>query len=494
MLGRLTDERRRLDELAHGDMMVRASLSLTYDGLQPAAARLFRLLSMATAESVPIWVAAALLDGDPIESTSLLELLVDTQLLDVAGLDLNGEPRYAFHDIIRLFAGEQLTRSEDAARREQALVRVLGGWLALVEAAHRKLYGGDYAVLRGSSPRWQPPAEVRDVVAADPLRWLDAERANLCAAVGQAAAAGLHQQAWELAVYLVCLFENGSYFDEWQATHERALEAVRRADNRRGEAALLCSLGSLYISRRRLAAAHGVLHPALDLFRTAGDAYGVAMTQRNLGLLYDDEGDTTAASAAYQQAADGFRQTGDPIGQAHVLTEIAQIELAKGETDAAVERLHGALEVCRDVDTPRLEAQVLFRLGEAMCQQRRYDQAQLIMSAVLNMVRRERDTVGESHTLHALGVIRARLGRLDEAEQILFEALALRERALDHAGLASVHLDLARLYADRGETEAAVDLVRGAVKTFDECRMRRWKDRAEHLLASILDGAGTMSP
>jgi DNA-binding SARP family transcriptional activator/tetratricopeptide (TPR) repeat protein len=494
MLGRLADERRRLDELAHGDMMVRASLSLTYDGLQPAAARLFRLLSAVAAESIPVWLAAGLLDGDPVESASLVELLVDTQLLDVAGLDLNGDPRYAFHDIIRLFAGEQLTRAEDADSRRQALVRVLGGWLCLVESAHHKLYGGNFTVLRGGSPRWQPPADVREVVVTDPLRWLDAERLNLCAAVGQAADAGLHEQAWELAVYLVTLFEAYSYYDDWQATHERALEAVRRAGNRRGEAALLCSLGSMYVGRRRVAAAQSVLHPALTLFKATGDSYGVAMTQRNLALLYDAEGEIEAASAALQQAADGFRQAGDLVGQAHVLNQIARIELANGDTAAAVDRLRGALEICRDLESPRVEAQVLFRLGEAMRQQRQFEEAELIMSTVLEMVRRARDTTGESHALHALGLIAVKLGRSTEAEESLRAAVALREQALDQVGVATVHLDLAQLFADRGQTAEAVELVERAVKTFDERRMHALQVKARHLLDSLTGGAGAAPP
>jgi hypothetical protein len=62
------------------------------------------------------------------------------------------------------------------------------------------------------------------------------------------------------------------------------------------------SLGSLHITRRRLATAHGVLQPALNLFRAAGDDYGVAMTHRNLALLYDTKGETDAALGAYLRA------------------------------------------------------------------------------------------------------------------------------------------------------------------------------------------------
>jgi tetratricopeptide (TPR) repeat protein len=227
------------------------------------------------------------------------------------------------------------------------------------------------------------------------------------------------------------------------------------------------------------------------MFKATGDSYGVAMTQRNLGLLYDAEGEIEAASAALQQAADGLRRADDSVGQAHVLNQIARIELANGDTAAAVDRLRGALEICRDVECPRVEAQVLFRLGEAMRQQRQFEEAELIMSTVLEMVRRTRDTVGESHALHALGVIAARLGRPEEAERSLRAAVAIREQALDHAGAAWVHLDLARLFADRGHTAEAVELVERAVKTFDERRIQVWQEKARALLDSLTGGAGS---
>jgi tetratricopeptide (TPR) repeat protein len=419
----------------------------------------------------------------------VLELLVDTQMLDVAGLDIDGEPRYAFHNIIWLFAREQLTESPDAGLQLPALTRVLGGWLALAETAHRALYGGDFAVMRGTAPRWQPPAEVRDRVLNDPLRWLEAERPNLCAAIGQATDAGLHEQAWELALYLVTLFEGRSYFDDWQRTHERALEAVRKAGNRRGEAALLCSLGSLYVSRRRLAAAPSVLRPALDLFTEVGDDHGVAMVYRNIALLHDNQGEPESAARAYERALDGFRCVGDLIDQAYVLAQLAQLDLGKGQADAAVDRLNEALGICREVSNPRLEAQVMYRLGQALCQQRRYEQAEMIVTTVLDMVRRNRDALGESYALHTLGVIAGALGRSAESEQLMRAALEVKERILDTTGTAQVHLDLARLLADQGNTAKAVELAEHALQTFAERRMSIWEERARTLLKLLTSSA-----
>lgn len=153
MLKRLADDRRRLDELSYGDMGVRASLRLTYDALPPHAARLFRLLGLVAAENLPMWVDAALLYDDTAQSTDALELLVDSQLIDVVAVNPHGRPRFVFHDITRLFARELLADHQEDRDETTVLERVLAGWLTQVERAHRKIYGGDFTVLRGSAPR-----------------------------------------------------------------------------------------------------------------------------------------------------------------------------------------------------------------------------------------------------------------------------------------------------------------------------------------------------
>ena len=216
MVGRLADERHRLDELVHGDMVVRASLSLTYDGLEPDTCRVMRLMSLLEAESLPAWTASALTDDERHRGFDLLERLVDAQLLDVVGSDVTGLPRYRFHDLIRLFAKEQLAVHESPATQLASVERVAGGWLAIAEQAHQRLYGGDFTVLHGNGRRWQPHAPYLDQVLQDPLGWLESERPNICAAVLQAADAGLDELCWDLAMTLVTLFETRSYLDEWQ--------------------------------------------------------------------------------------------------------------------------------------------------------------------------------------------------------------------------------------------------------------------------------------
>ncbi|MGW5740802.1 BTAD domain-containing putative transcriptional regulator [Amycolatopsis sp. NPDC003861] len=489
MLGRLADERHRLDELAYGDMEVRASLLLTYEGLDPRPARLFRLLSLAAGDGVPAWAGAAMLDVDVEQATDALEVLVDSQLLEVVGMDPAGRPRYGFHDIIRVFAKERLAEQETPDVRAEALHRMLGGWLAFVDQAHRKVYGGEFTVLRGNARRWPLPG---DVVLDDPLLWLEMERINLCRAVGQAADAGLHELCWELAVRSVTLFEAHSYFDEWQQTHDRALEAVRRAGNRRGEAALTCSLGSLHLTRHRLGRARSVLQPALRLFSELGDDHGLALTRRNLALVDYNQGDRERSADEYRLALEGFRRVGDLVGEAHVLSQVARIELDAGGYGHAIEELNRALAICREVGGQRVETQVLYWLGEAMFRQRRYEQAELLTGVVLDMVRRNGDAVGESHALHTLGLIKGRAGDREQAEKLLRAAIDVCEQIADPVGAAAVTLDLAALLGEHEEYSRAVTLAEQALRVFVDRGAPALEARARDVFESLTDTRGTL--
>lgn len=445
MLERLSDERRRLDELAHGEMMVRASLALTYDGLAPKARRLLDLLGVLDGLSFPNWVAAALLDADYLDAADLLEELVDAQMVEVAATDIAGGPRYKLHGLIRLFAREQLESNEPVEDRNAAIARVAGGWLALGDGAHRKIYGGDFTVLHGIAPRWHPPESYVERVLVDPLAWLESEHANLCSTVTLTADAGLDEWCWDLAVSMVTLFEARCYFEDWEKTHRTALAATAKRANRRGIAALRCSLGSLRVSRRQLVAAEQELMPALAEFEELGDTHGAALALRNLALCDQLRDSHEQAHERYTAALEGFRAVGDLVGQAHVLGQIAQLALDRGEVSSAGPYLTDALAICREVGNRRVEVQILYKLSELMLCDGRPAEAHEVLTELLGVVREWGDIVGEARILRRLGTVTVELGHTGFGQRLLTEALAACEQTMDRAGADAIRSDLARL-------------------------------------------------
>src|SRR4029450_13637306 len=109
---RLGDEHRRLDLLKVGDLEVRASFALSYEGRDELEQRAFRMLGLLQAPDFPAWMPAALLDPGLEAAEEAREGRVDAQFIEPAGFDGVDQPRYRFHDLLRDFARECLDESE----------------------------------------------------------------------------------------------------------------------------------------------------------------------------------------------------------------------------------------------------------------------------------------------------------------------------------------------------------------------------------------------
>ncbi|WP_369226547.1 BTAD domain-containing putative transcriptional regulator [Streptomyces sp. R39] len=485
MVQRLADERRRLDELTHGEMTVRASLSLTYDGLADTDRKLLRLLSLTKGSTFPSWIGGALLDAPHAEPypSDLMEPLVDVQMLDVAGVDATGELRYGFHDIIRLFARDRLFAESDETERRAAIRRVGGAWLALVGEAQQRVLGTHY--ITGSAAHWNPPAGHVRTILARPLEWLDTERENLSLTVESLAQEGEDEYAWELAVNLAPFYEARGYLDHWARTHRKALTAVRRSGNRLGQAALLASLGSLHLNRRNLPEARRALTAAVGLFDALGHTKGLGLCRRDLGLLERLAGRDAAAMRFFEEADRDFVRSGDPWARASVLVQRAVILLRRGDVSRVEAELDEALEVWRDLGYLGGQARVLQRAGQLHLHRGQFDDARKVLSECLTMVRDDGDVIGEGYILHDLGRVHARLGKPAEAASYFARALSVREDILDQAGAASVRVDLADLSLRADDTAKAEGLLADALEVFGRLGMVEEQERAARLLARV---------
>jgi transcriptional regulator with XRE-family HTH domain len=186
MADRLADVPHRLETLQAGELVVRTcfdiSLRALSEGRDPvdrAASAAFALLSLPDGPDIGVTAAARLLEQSETTTNRLLEHLVDEQLLESPRAG-----RYQFHGLMRLYARESAVRRHPERERRAALMRLidfyrLGAWRAV-------------AVLRPGDPR---PCECDAGRTSDgpvfadasvALAWLDAERANLLAAVAQA--------------------------------------------------------------------------------------------------------------------------------------------------------------------------------------------------------------------------------------------------------------------------------------------------------------------
>jgi tetratricopeptide (TPR) repeat protein len=487
LVARLRNTARRLDELSYRGLELRSSIGLTYRALPAHAQRLFRLCALITTPDFPEWTAAALLDIDLYDAAEVVESLVEAQLLDTVRYP--GERlRFRFHDLIRVYAAERLDADEIAGERAAAVERLVGAWLARAEQAHRQEYGGDYTILHGSAPRWRPAGE--DVKIDDPMEWFESERRSLVSAVHLAAEAGLDEMCWDLAHTSVTLFEVKGYYDDWLDTAGRALALTESTGNRRGQAVMQYSLGTMRMWQKRLDEAEQCFAASLANFDAVGDRHGRALVLRNAATADRLRNRVSAMIEKYEGALEGMREVGDVVGEAHVLQNLAKVWIDEGDVERARGLLDLALELCKRVNYMRGEAQALDRFAEFYLGTNQVEQAHQALNRVLLIVRNIGDRIGEAYALYRLGVVRQRTGRLDNAETTLQHALSLARRVGERVIEGQSLYALGEIALATGMASAGGEYVNEARGLFAEIGSTVWHAKALILMSDVCHGRG----
>ena len=490
---RLADETRRLDELRYGEIGIRASISLSYDSASEEARRLLRLLALLEAPVFSGWMSAALLDRPLADAEDLLDDLLSARLVQAIGTGSGVRSQYRLHELIRVFARERLAAEEPTANRKAALERALGALLYLAEQAHRRYYGSDTLELLSEAPRWPLTERLTDRLVADPLSWYERERAALVSGVRQAAQAGFTELCWGLASIAVTLFEPMAYLDDWQETHEIALEATRKAGHVRGAAAMSYSMGELHLMRQRFGPALQRFTEAARLFQDAGDDHGLAHASRNIAVIDLLSGRLEDAARRDEQALAVFRQAADNIAAASVLQHLARVRAVQREFGAASELLAEALRLSRIAGGGRAEVFVLQAMGETDLQVGEPARAAATFELVLAQVRELGDPIGEAQALLGLGIARLRQGESGPARDALQRARQLADTAGNRLVAARALLGLSELTLSSGDPGQAAALGQQAVRAFRAMEAPLYEARALSMLrdADAAPGDGT---
>jgi tetratricopeptide (TPR) repeat protein/transcriptional regulator with XRE-family HTH domain len=422
LVARLVDERQRLDELAYGHLAVRASLTLSHQALEPDARVLFGRLGSLQTPDMAAWVGAALLDSSVARASELADRLVDARLLEVAGRDATGQVRYRFHDLVGVYARERAEAQDPPAERSAALARAFGAWLHLAERADARLGNPFLEPVYGKAPRWPVDQASTGRLLADPLAFLEAERAGLVAAVAQAASLGMAGLSWELTSALTQFLGARMYLDDWRRCTGQALTAARRAGDARGEAAMLLSLGSLETIRPgggRHQEALDCWRTALGIFERLGEDTGRAMALAALAVYRNDRAAFQRRRQQIEEALAVFDHGGSPRARACVLQCLGDLHHNHGRFELARRCFREALGVYRELGSRRGEARLLYQLGAVRIKQGRDADAVSLLRQAQAILGPAGDYLSGTPTEVCLGTALVHLGRHAEARPLL---------------------------------------------------------------------------
>ncbi len=448
---KLSDERRRLDELKAGDLAVKATFELGYGQLAPEQARAFRLLALPGSPDLSLDAAAAVLDMDPYEAESLLEDLVDISLLESAA-----PARYRFHDLIRLFGRACAERDESAASREAASARLLDFYLASAASAYALENPGDRALDHMAATRRPGLSfESRDKA----LEWLFSEAPGLLATVSRQAATGAAtglREAVDLLFVAQYLMESGIH----SLHYERCTRAVIDAADAQGDALVegraRALLGrNLSWSTSRRAEADVEAQRSLLLGLTAEDPLTCCYAPTLRGLVAKDQGRLADATAYYRGALEAFREDGNLHGVAGVLTNLSRVYCELGDIDAAVDTAAEAVGIHRRMRSGFRLGSGLYGLAIALTTAGRFDAALAELTDALAMFREARQQVWQGATFLRMAEAHLAAGRPRQAASHAEQSLTLLNEAGGHWQKANALAVLGHSLARIGQPDRA---------------------------------------
>jgi DNA-binding SARP family transcriptional activator/tetratricopeptide (TPR) repeat protein len=491
LASRLADERRRLDELTAGDIEVRASVALSYDGLDEQAKKAFRALGLLGVPDFASWVVAALLGVPQPIGEQVLERLMDAQLVDFVAVDASHQERYRVHDLLRVYAAERAEAEDPAEDRAAAMSRALGGWLWLITHTASISPSGALTLRKQYANALPLGGDVAKRAASGMGAWFNAEAPALVTAVERAAAMDMHDVACEVAAALCSSsFSVDTRFEEWWRTHDAALSAARRAGNMLGEATLLVGLGQLRYRQDRYAEAKTFFHDALGLFRIAGDAHGEAVTLAEIGTACREQADFPQAAVHLELAIDAFRRLGDDTGIGYTTRLAGAVLLEQGDDKAALSRFDEALAAFRRLGSTRGEALTLRSASLVHRATGDLRRAEEMSARGVDLLRESGDTLMEAYAVQALAKTRIRLGEGASAMPDLVRALGVCVGHADRFGEALILRTMGELHLARGDhPEAEAHLYR-SIALWEELGLPLFRARCQRDLARLREANG----
>ncbi|MET0495008.1 MAG: tetratricopeptide repeat protein [Actinoplanes sp.] len=343
----LADARNRLDALADTDPAtdVRAVFSWSYRTLDPAAARMFRLLGLHPGPAAGVDAVASLTALPPARVRPLLAQLIQANLL------VEQPPgRYGFHDLLHTYAKELAGKHEAEPDRAAAVRRALDFYLHTALTADQLLFPHRSPV--GQDP--EPPAPgtatrpLEDIEAAQV--WFAGEEQNLRAAIDLAAAEGLDTHSWFLPWSLGTWLDRQWKWREQLASYEVGLAAAQRAGNVPLEARSWYALGNTYVYLEVTDQAVIHLSRALELYVALGQLSDQARTHLNLGIAARREGRYQDALEQAGRGLELYRVLGDRAGEASALNNLGWCQVSLGDYVRALEQCRRAVTIHEEED------------------------------------------------------------------------------------------------------------------------------------------------
>ncbi len=413
LVDELRDDDDRLDYLSsrEDDLDLRTVFRWSYDALEPATARLFRLLGLHYGPDIGLAACAALAGTAEPPRRALQELLSANLLTE------RPRGRFRMHELLLAFARRLPAGSDHKDDPAEVLRRVLDHYLEAAEAVYARIQPDD--VEKRADVR---PASMSYAAA---MAWFSAEHEVLLAQVQIAAERGFDFQAWRLAWACVVFLRRSGRHSARVAVMRTALSAAERAGDRAAAATSRRMLADALARSRDGRDVRPLLAAALADFEDLEDDSGALCAHlslvRALGAGVDEDAALEHAEAALRIA----ESMADPAALADALAATAGQLAWAGRTSIALDRCAQALEMYTTTGNTEGQASVLKIVGDIELRSDRPRRAITALERSLALDRALGDRYWAAYALHRLAKAHLALGDQHTADRLRAEGAAM---------------------------------------------------------------------
>ena len=458
---------------------LRNAIDWSYDLLQPGEQDLFARLAVFVGGCTQEMAAFVCGNGTSPSLASLLDGLVDQNLV-LREEPAEGGPRFSMLETIRAYALERLEASGKAAAiRERYSACLLDlaeradipqpAWLDRLDKEHdnlravfqRALSGGNAAMALRLAARlwrfWQLRGYLTEGLAGLKAA-LHLEKAGCDPGLALARAETLIGLGW--------LLRDVSDFVQAQKYFEESLALYRQFNDRAGLAHALYSVGYIQFLIGDFSLGIRVIEESLALYRTLTDEKGLSLTLFMLGRIAVGLGDYHKA-AAYLGECLRLAQAGEEAyGEARVKASLGELAIYQGDHERAAVLLVESQATLEKLGERQLCAWLLTKRGELAWRLGCLAEARTYLERGIDQAREMGYRWNEAYSLTYLGLVCLSEGDFDQAQVLCEDSLALFRDLESEGDIAQTRKDLARVVLARGEIARAAELYQECLVTF----------------------------
>jgi len=408
-----------LHALADSDSVVdaRASLSLSYRELSPAAARLLRLSSLHPGAEVSRDAMASLAGTSPAQAAAGLDELERAHLMT------QPEPwRYASHDLVRAYAAELAAADQDDYE-DAATTRLFDHYR---QSAHRAML-----LIRPYQGAFTVPEPLDGVTVAefaspgDAADWFARNYLVLRVLLDQSVSRDLPEYTWQLAWGLGAFLDRQARWQDEVPVHRAALAAAEKLGDPARQAQSQVNLGEAFrlLGDSRRATEH--FEVAQRFYTEVGDFAGQVRCLNFFAAMYQAQESPEQALASTVRALELSRQAHDPELEAIALNNLAWRHSNLGDQAAAIPLVEQSLALFEKIGKGRYRPEVLLTLGQCRCRAGDSDLAVAYLAEAISAFRAERNPYMEAYALRWLAITQHQAGNPASARRAWQRALPL---------------------------------------------------------------------